>query len=370
MPKSYAGRRAVPIILALFIGVPLGNGGVSADQGGDEKKRDALVFFPLLFYSPETKLGGGAAFIRYFRGEDPDTTARPSTVQPALIYTMENQIVSSLETDVYWDGNANRLLSGIGYIKFPDLFYGIGPNTPDALEESYTPETFFFNAGYFRTVKRSVRLGIQYDFSHASVLEREEGGLLDAGDITGSRGGDASGLGISVGWDSRDNIYYSSRGSFYNAAATFFYDGIGSDFDFNRYIVDLRHFWSLGTSSVLALQGFAHISGGSPPFQMMAALGGQDKGRGFYGGRFRDRHSLIAQAEFRHLVLRRWGTVLFAGAGAVSPKLDSFQLDEAKPFGGFGFRYVFNTDERINVRLDFGFAEDSAAFYFTAGESF
>ena len=51
-------------------------------------------------------------------------------------------------------------------------------------------------------------------------------------------------------------------------------------------------------------------------------------------------------------------------------KLDLFELKGAKPFGGFGLRYVFSTEERINVRLDFGFAENNSGFYITAGEAF
>jgi hypothetical protein len=50
--------------------------------------------------------------------------------------------------------------------------------------------------------------------------------------------------------------------------------------------------------------------------------------------------------------------------------LEAFELSEAKPSGGFGVRYLYNADEGINIRLDFGFAEDSSGFYITAGEAF
>jgi hypothetical protein len=341
-----------------------------ASEGEADEKQGGFVFFPIIFYSPETKLGVGASVMYYFRGSQDDSTNRPSTIQPLIIYTLENQIVSSLETDIYWDNEVNRLVAGIGYIKFPDLFYGIGPNTTDEMEEEYTPETFILNAGYYRTVKESIKLGLSYEFARGAVIEREEGGLLDEGDIPGSRGGDVSGLGFSAAWDTRDNLFYPTGGSYHHGSATFFDDAIGSDFAFNRYIVDLRKYLPVGRSTVFAIQGFGRFSSGTPPFQMMATLGGQDKGRGYYGGRFRDKHSLVAQAELRRLITRRWGVVLFGGAGAVAPDPEAFRLDEAKPFGGFGIRYVFSTDEKINVRLDFGFAKDSSGFYITAGEAF
>jgi len=340
--------------------------------GGDPEPgvKSSFVFFPILFYTPETKFGAGASFVYYFRSAGVDSTDRPSTISPFLIYTQENQIVATLGTDIYWNDDINRLVLGIGYVNFPSSFYGVGPNTTDSMVEDYTPETFLFDAGFYRRVKSSIRLGLRYEFRHSSILEREEGGLLDPGTIPGSRGGDVSGMGCSVSWDTRDNVFYPSGGSYYHTSAVFFDDKIASDFAFNRYFVELRKYISLGPSSMLAFRGAGHFSSGVAPFQMMATYGGQNQGRGFYGERFRDKHSLVAQTEFRWRILKRWGLVLFGGAGAVAHELDAFELDEAKPSGGFGIRYLYNADEGINVRLDFGFAKDSSGVYITAGEAF
>jgi len=333
-------------------------------------KKRSTIFIPILFYTPETKLGAGASMIRVFRDADIDPTSRPSTVQPTFIYTQKNQTIVDLQMDIYWAKETYRLGVGPGYIKFPDEFYGIGPETTDSMKEDYTPETFFLDVSFFRKIRHSLRLGMQYELRHGSILEREENGLLDTESVVGSRGGTASGIGLSLDLDTRDNIFYPAGGSYHRVSATFFDGSIGSDFVFKRYVVNLRKFVSLSETSILAFQGLARFSSGDPPFYMMAEIGGQDLVRGYYSGRYRDRHALVIQAEHRVRVTERWGMVAFASAGAVANELDAFELREAKPSAGLGIRYLFTPSESINVRADFGFGKDSSGFYITLGEAF
>jgi len=97
---------------------------------------------------------------------------------------------------------------------------------------------------------------------------------------------------------------------------------------------------------------------GDPPFQMLNKLGGSYWMRGYYEGRYRDKNMLTFQAEYRFPVVWRFGGAAFAGIGDVAEELDAFRFDEFKYSLGFGVRFMFDTQERINARLDIGFNTD------------
>ena len=202
------------------------------------------------------------------------------------------------------------------------------------------------------------------------MLEIAPDGLLADGDITGSEGGRVVGAGPQINWDSRDNIFNPTSGHLYTLSASFFNSALGSDFDFSRRSIDLRKYWSLAATQVLAVQGVAQFMSGSPPFQVLAQLGGPELMRGYYQGRYRDRNLLALQVEYRRSVWRRLGLVLFGGVGDVAARLDDFRTRDFKHSVGWGLRFCINRDENINLRLDFGYGKDTSGTYITMTEAF
>ena len=115
--------------------------GKATEQDSLKQKRSGFLILPILFYTPETKLAGGAAINYYFRESASESTSRPSTIMPSITYTQQKQIMSELSADLYWQDEAYHLLGYICYKKFPDKFYGIGNNTTESDEENYTPQS-------------------------------------------------------------------------------------------------------------------------------------------------------------------------------------------------------------------------------------
>jgi outer membrane translocation and assembly module TamA len=103
---------------------------------------------------------------------------------------------------------------------------------------------------------------------------------------------------------------------------------------------------------------------------MFPALGGDNIMRGYYEGRYRDKLYLAGQAELRWRITRRWGLVLFAGAGDVSGSFSGFRLKEVKPSVGFGIRFMLDIQELLNVRADFAYGKGMKGVYFNAKEAF
>jgi hypothetical protein len=360
------------ILLAGLCNVPLFAALVKNVNEADtlEQKRSGFVLLPILYYTPETKLAGGGLLNYYFRESGSKTSTRPSSVMPSLIYTQNKQIMVELSTYLYWKDEAYYSHGYIGYVKFPDKFYGIGNNTPEDDKEDYTHRFTNIHVSFQKRELSGLYLGIQYEFIHSKLIQVEKGGLLEKGDILGSVGGIVSGGTFLASWDTRDNIYFPLSGCFHQFSASFFKSVLGSDYDFNRYVLDLRQYFPFFSSHVLALQGYLSSTTGHTPFQMLSLLGDQNMMRGYYQGRYRDKNMIAFQAEYRMPLWWRFGLAGFSGFGDVADRFSNFRLSDFKYSLGAGIRYQINPGEGINVRLDIGFGEGSSGVYVTLNEAF
>jgi hypothetical protein len=331
--------------------------------------RRQIFPLPVISYAPETKTVGGLALVGVWRRAGGDSTDRPTSFAASALYTQRSQVSADLGVEHWTAGNRWALAAAAQFARYPYEWYGVGNDTPDSAEH-YTSRTIGAGVDVRRRVGRALYVGANYEFQQVRMLEVEKGGLLDGDAVVGARGGDVSALGVSTSWDTRDNVYAASRGSFVQLGATQSDQTLGSDFDFHRFTLDARRYVAVGGSRVLALQGVAVVVGGDVPFDQLAQLGGQSVMRGYLQGRYRDRSAVAAQAEFRTPVWRRLGAVAFAGAGQVGPRLDEFSLRDLKPSGGFGLRYALSKDEKMNIRLDFGSGRGSSGTYLTLGEAF
>lgn len=339
-----------------------------AEPDTSKKNGSGFTFFPIIFRSPDTKWAGGATLNYYYHATGTQKNGRPSTISPTFIYTQRKQIIISAGADLYSKGDTYNPSGYIGYNKFPDTFYGIGNNTPADDAEDYTQRVLFFGLGFRKRVQPSLYLGIHYQFAHAKMLAVENGGFLAKGNILGSRGGTVSGAGISVNWDTRNNIFYPTSGGVYGFSITLHANVIGSEFDFVQYGLHASKYVPLFTSHVLAVQGVLTIRTGGPPFQLLSQLGGIL--RGYAANRYTDKNLLAAQVEYRMPIWWRFGLVAFAGFGDVAAKITNFETGSFKHSVGWGIRYLFVRDEHINLRLDFGYGEGSSQFYINFFEAF
>ena len=360
---------AVVLVLAIFSTVARAAAPDTASVV-PEGDNTGWVFIPAVYYTPETELAAGVVFMYWHRRPGAPPTSRPTTITPIFIYTQRDQIISSLGGHLYLKDERYWLSGEIGFTRYPDKFWGIGPDTPDAAEEDYTPRTFSVRVALRRRMGHAVHLGIQYSFASEEIIETEPGSLLSLGIIPGSAGGETGGLGALLYWDTRDNTFYPSRGSFHQFTWTRFDAAFGSDFDFDVFFADLRKYIGLGQRHVIALQGLYRGVSGVPPFRLFSTFGGSNLVRGYFGGRYRDKSVLVAQAEYRVKAFWRFGAAAFASTGNVAPSADAFRADTWRTTAGFGVRYFFSEREGITVRMDVGFGGDSLGPYIMLNEAF
>ncbi|UCD84301.1 MAG: BamA/TamA family outer membrane protein [Deltaproteobacteria bacterium] len=328
------------------------------------KKGFGVAPFASPGYTPETGFVLGGAVVFTYRAEDSTAEDRPSSLELLLMYSQKQQLGISITPDFYFDNEDWEAKMVLTYSDYPDVFYGIGNDT-DEDKEDYKTERIGLQPWIIRKIYSNLKFGIMYELNGFDVSE--EGVALVSLSPTGSDGGINSGSGPLLEWDTRDNIFCSSKGGWYRFYAGFYRDWLGSDFNYELYTLDLRHYVAMLSSHILAFQVYGRFSEGEVPFPWLSKL---KLLRGIVGGRFRDRYAYASQVEYRYPIAWRFSGVAFAGVGDVSGSLGNFEIDEMKFAGGGGIRFAVNRQEKINIRLDIGASPWGICFYFHIAEVF
>ncbi len=331
-----------------------------SDTEAPQQKTSSFVALPYAYYTPETKFAFGVGSVYSFRPPDSQSEERPSNVKIAVTFTQKKQVILALVPELYFKNESYFFYGWFTYYRYPDKFWGIGNNAPDDAEENYSQDYFRTFVNFQKRFLPGLYFGGRYQFEHIKLRDTDENGLLHAGTVPGSESGRglASGFGFIATYDTRDNVYYPSRGRYYQLYGVYFSDALGSDYRFDSYTLDLREYHSIMSGHILAFQSLNMFIRGTPPFQMMALIGGSYWMRGYFWGRYRDKNMMTFQTEYRFPLFWRFGGAGFAGAGDVANDISKFQMKEFKYSLGFGLRLMFDTREKINARLDFGFGAD------------
>ena len=331
-----------------------------------------LIPLPVIFYQQETGtgFGGMVSYAFYPAGNAAARRIEPSTLGLIGFYTTKKQISVSLGTDLYLSGGQLRVLGNAVFSKFPSKFWGVGNDAADVAEEDYIPQTFLLMADVQRQIAPAWFLGGTIRVAHRTLLEVAENGLLDRG-IPGSEDGRIVEGGLLVTRDTRDNTIYPRSGWLVQVRGSISGRVIGSKFGYRTATFDARRYVSLPVGHAIALRALGTGVSGTPPFELLPALGGDLLLRGYYAGRFRDQALLALQGEFRARVWRRLGAAVFVEVGQVLPVVEAFALDRFKTSVGGGLR-IRLSDEGLNIRADYGWGFDvqSGGFYVGIGEVF
>ncbi len=240
-------------------------------------------------------------------------------------------------------------------------FYGIGTaNTSIDDKADYSFEQPYLSAVLgFRPTRKYLTLGGGVEYSQWQQGPTEGAGT-SIETVYGP--GELPGLGATAtylhtqgafGFDWRTSPGYSRRGGFYGVTVHDYHNddrlyGFEQvDYEAIQHVPILREAWVL-SFHVLA-QTTYEKEGQEVPFFMLPSVGGGSSLRGFGSWRFRDRHSLLLQGEWRIMVNRFWDLAFFYDAGKAVPHTSDLNLDGLKSDYGAGVRFhgPFSTPLRI-----------------------
>lgn len=370
--KSYSTyiKTAAKLILLLFVLVSHSRSYGQLTQ--DTSKKVQYLIIPLFFKTPENGFSYGiSGSLSFNTAGKRDSLTRTSVIQAIGFLTTRRQNVQVIDASIYFPKERYILLGQISHSYFPDKFWGVGPNTKDTASEHYLFEQVLFNPHIKKRVGKHIFLGVLYEFQAVFNIHYEKGGVFEASDFYGKEHYHVSGLGASLGYDTRDISFWPSKGFYLQTQFTDFRKEFLSDYKVLKWITDLRYFKKICKGSILAMQLYNYQTFGNTPLRELASFGGPNNMRGFYQGRFRANNMFSFIMEYRMHIKGRFSGVLFGGAGDIYNHYAELSISNVKYSYGGGIRFALLEKEKLHIRLDYGYSSKyNRGLYVTVGECF
>jgi hypothetical protein len=325
-----------------------------------------VVAVPIPMSNPtlDTGLVAGGA---YFYGQSPEQKkSQPASVTGmAGMYTSNDSWAIGIFHDAYWDDDNWRFtgLGGIADVRLSLITPG-DAGSDDGV--SWRVQ------GAFVDLKMSRRiLGDWYAGGVVRVIDAEQSIEFESGDETAGfdLGADvrAAGVGATFEYDTRDiptgpyaGMHFTAEGLYNSRLSS------GNDGSYQTYSLAFRSYHQLSDSLVLAWEARGCARGGTVPLWDACRI----QLRGFAAFDYLGQESVSGQAELRWRAWKRLGLVAFGGGGWAGESFATAGDDETTPSYGFGIRYEVLPAKRLNMRLDFGWSENSNGIYLSVGEAF
>lgn len=318
-------------------------------------------------YASDTKFGLGLVAAGLYRTDPNDSILPPSNVSLYGDVSSVGFYMLGVRGNHIAPKGRYRIDYHLYFYSFPADFWGIGYDMGDNDANKSDMKRWQAQAevSFLFRVADNFYIGpmASYDYVIGKHIERPE--LLQGMDQHTWN----VGAGVSLVYDNRDNLTNPHRGIYLNINQMFRPGFMGNDYAFSTTAFRFDAYQRLGKGTVLAEDIRANLNFGNPSWGMMAELGGTHSMRGYYEGRYRDKHSLEATVELRQHVWKRNGIVVWVGAGTIFPKFSALRSKQILPNAGVGYRWEFK--KNVNVRLDYGFGKSGqSGFLFNINEAF
>lgn len=336
----------------------------------NKEKKDKRFDFSIIggpHYSTDTKLGLGLVAAGLYRSDPNDTLQPPSNVSLfGDVSTVGFYMLGVSGTHIF-PSDRQRIDYTTYFYSFPCYYWGMGydmGNNNDNKSEMKDWQAQMKASWLFATAN-DLFIGptITFDYIHGSQIERPE--LLNGQRATTYN----IGAGFTLLYDTRDNLTAPKRGVYLSLQQLFRPRFMGNKYAFSTTNLQTSGYVPLWKGATLAADFRTLLNFGNPSWAKMALLGDSYSMRGYYEGRYRDKHKIETQIELRQHIWRRNGIVLWAGAGTVFPKFSEMRMSHVLPNYGLGYRWEFK--KNVNVRLDYGFGKaGQSSFIFNINEAF
>ena len=241
-------------------------------------------------------------------------------------------------------------------------FYGLGMATSQDIRTEFRLKQTYVGGEVKARPIDWVVLGAGLDYEDYNVEERDAPALIVDPSYLHSFGS------AGIDWR-RPAPGYARRGGLYELRFHDYSDR-NNTYDFRRLEAEVvQHVPLLRENWVISMQGLINTTlsnTDNPPFFLLPSLGSGDTLRGYSSWRFRDRHSLLLQGEFRWIP-NRYGMdmAIFYDAGKVTATRDELDLKGLKSDVGAEVR--FHGPATTPLRL--GIAVSNEGWHFVIGGS-
>jgi outer membrane protein assembly factor BamA len=329
---------------------------------------EAYGFIPLVIPITEPAVGvGGVAALAFIDKQKGDASAgfgRPNISVVGALRT-DNGTQGAFAGDMrHWMGDRIKTLAGVMRASVNLDFYGIGrdPVLRDHPLSYNLSTTALVAQARYRIGESQTWAGLGYALASttskfntpvdAQVQPRQEhdsrvGGLLPI-----------------VNFDSRDNIFTPTAGTYLEASAGVFAKALGGDSDFQRVNLTAIHYRPLSRDVTFGVLASTVASFGDVPFYLRPYIAL----RGVPVMRYQGDAAAQAEAEVRWRFWERFSLVGFAGVGGTRNE-GSRRAAQNVTAGGVGFRYEIARKYGLHMGVDAAYGPAGPAYYVQFGSA-
>lgn len=330
-----------------------------------QEKRFDLTWVLGPSYSDVTKLGLGVLASGLYRVDRADTITQPSNVSLYANVSTSGYYKVGVTGLNLMDHNRHRIQYDISFASMPINYWGIGYEMAQGDKSSIVEKHYGIDAEYQYEMARNLFIGAAFDFNHTAARK-----VMNIDYLLGQHDQyTATGLGLSLQYDSRDFAPNPHRGVHINLREIYFPSALGTTANIWRTTFTGNYYQRLWKGCTLAFDAYLEYNWGKEiPWSMVAQLGGSYRMRGYYLGQYRDNGMIEVQAELRQKIYNRHGIAVWIGAGNVFPYFNRIQWSHTLPNYGIGYRWEFK--HRVNVRIDYGRGKHGGSVIFNVNEAF
>lgn len=176
----------------------------------------------------------------------------------------------------------------------------------------------------------------------------------------------ASGLGLSLEYDQRDNPFTPGSGWLGMIEGNFYGKEIGSDTWFQSYRSHVYAYLPLaGQRFVLGGRLDGRWANGDIPFYQLPYI----DLRGIGAARYQDTRAATAETELRWNMTPRWALIGFIGAGRTWGRRNSFGDAQSQVAKGTGVRYQIARTLGLYVGADYAWGPEDETLYIQVGSA-
>ena len=337
----------------------------SKDNSGMNGKKFKLSIIGGPHYSSDTKFGIGLVGSGFFRVANSDTTIQPSNVTMYGDVSTSSFALVGLRGNTLLHNDAQRINYNLSFYYMPTYVWGIGYDNCD--NDNNKSKMNFRHIGlnleYLFRLTKGLYAGAVANWQYVKASDFDRPDLIANQDLTIK----SYGFGVTLEYDTRALITNAYKGVYVQLRQIFHPKWLWNEYAYSTTEFTANVYHKVWKGGIIATQLYTKFNFGNPSWATMSQLGETGSMRGYYAGRYRDKHIMTALVELRQHVWRRNGIAVWLGAASVFHNAGS--LNHLLPNCGIGYRWEFK--DRMNVRLDFGMGKKGQnAFIFNINEAF
>lgn len=226
----------------------------------------------------------------------------------------------------------------------------------------YSTKTTMVNFSIQRKVIKYLYAGIGYAYAHYNTNYQDN---VEPTSVTHTNG-----LQLNMMYDTRDAVYYPTKGSKIKLRWLNYPEWFGNDVTANKILSEYNTYFPMRNGTDVLAARFAGKFGlGNIAFEQQVTIGNEDI-RGYSEGKYRGDGLMALQGEYRYNFNKRMGLVGFAGVATIYGS-DTKSFDWGLyPGAGVGYRYRAFKSEKFNIGLDAAVGKGDWGLYFRIGEAF